>query len=793
MKVSTEWLSEWVPLALSPETLSERLTMAGLEVEAIESIAADIEGVVAAKIVDAVPHPNAARLQVCQVDAGTRGTFTIVCGAPNARPGLISCLALPGAVVRDGQQISVTTIRGVESHGMLCSARELDLGDAQDGILELPSTTALGSALSTMIALNDSVLDLNLTPNRGDCLSVLGIAREISALTGAGLRDPSIEPVPASTERTLPIELLAGSSCPRYVGRVIEHVDVTVATPTWMVERLRRCGVRSINVVVDVTNYVMLALGQPLHAFDLTTLTGGILVRQAGSGERLILLDGSSVELDAEALVIADHQQAVALAGVMGGQASGVQTATQHIFLESAYFAPIPLAGTARRYKLHTDASHRFERGVDPTGQARAVEYATRLIIDFCGGRPGPTTDATLATAIPRATRIVFRPTRTTQVLGIEIAADEIQGLLTRLQCTVQRESIDSWQVTPPAHRSDLVREVDLIEEIARLRGYHTLAKSRPAVRLTLSLPPPAVAQKRKIRQHLQAAGYFEAINYSFISDAQWRTFAEPEAIPLTLANPISQEMKVMRSSLWPGLMAAARHNLHRQQVGVRLFEIGMIFALTQGELLQRTRIAGLIAGLVQPEQWGCAPREADFFDLKHDVENLLRACGIQEVEFGPAVVVGLHPGQTSRVTAFGQTLGVLGALDPRQSNALDRQGNLFLFELDLEALPRVQVMRYRPVSRFPSVRRDLSVVVAESVTAEMLTTTIKAAAGEHLRDLQLFDVYRGQGIDSDKKSLALGLIFQASSSTLTDTQVEVAVAKIVARLAHDLGGRLRT
>ena len=789
MKFTTEWVADWVQLDGDAQALAARLTMAGLEVDAAQPAAPLVPARVV-RIEAIAPHPEAAQLRVCEVRVDPdRPTVQVVCGAPNARAGLVAPYVAPGTALPDGREIAVATLRGVASSGMLCSAAELGISDDDAGLLELPADAPIGSLLPDYLHLQDTVIELGLTPNRGDCLSILGIAREIAVLTGAPLRAAEVAPVPAASDASLPVRLAAPEACSRYAGRVIRGVSPATQTPIWMVERLRRCGVRSINVVVDITNYVMLELGQPMHAFDLAKLHDGIAVRFAQAGEALTLLDGTTLTLDEKSLVIADHAHAVALAGVMGGLDSSVTDATVDILLESAWFEPVQLARTARHFGLHTDAAHRFERGVDPAGQARAIERATELLLSCCGGVPGPVIDE-VDPCHPRQHAVIeFRPERIRTLLGLDLAPEVARDILERLGLAVRAIGAN-WQVTVPTWRPDVTREVDLLEEIARIHGYSELPATLPQGAMRLALPD-AGERLKQARRALVERGYCEAITFSFIADALAEAFA-PDKSPIRLANPIASDMAVMRPSLVPGLLLSLKANRNRQQADVRLFESGLLFRRSQDDLQQEPALAGVVAGRALPEQWGERSRAADFFDLKQDVRAVLVALGQSGISYEASSEPTLHPGQQAGVSVAGKRVGVLGALHPRVARLVGLDGAPLVFEIDLEALAPARTPAFRPLSRFPAVRRDLAVVVNENVAAGQVLGIVRGAAGEHLKDLQLFDVYRGQGIDAMKKSLALGLLFQAPSSTLVDAEIEQSVAAVMAALAREVGGALR-
>lgn len=791
MKFTTDWLSDFVSVGNSDADLGETLTMSGLEVEGIERITLNYERIVSGRLVEIERVSDSEHLSYCKVDAGELGVHWVVCGAANVRTGFVGVLALPGARLPDGRLIEQTRIKGYVSGGMLCSALELGLGEDHSGILELPGDVDTGAALDSLVRTEDSVFDVNLTPNRGDCLSMLGVAREIHALGAGEFHFDGVSIVPSRVQSTISIELCAPTGCPRYVGRIIEDVDLAKPTPLWMRERLRRCGIRSINPVVDVTNYVMLALGQPMHAFDHDRIVGGIRVRHAVAGEVLRLLDDSIAQLDSSVLVIADHEKPVALAGIMGGSDSGVHARTKRVLLESAYFDPVQIAETARNRSIHTDASHRFERGVDPREQERAVELATALIVELCGGRPGPVCLTQSPEHVPPTREIAFRLSRANSLLGMDITQEIADRHFRRLGLQVDVGDPARWSVRIPSFRSDIHREVDLVEELVRLHGYSTIPTTRPRTEMEIRVDSASSRVRDRLREQLVASGYFEAITYSFIREDHYALFGDVRnAIALT--NPISREMAVMRPSLCPGLVAALIYNQNRQLGSVRLFELGMVFSQESGVLNQATRLGGIAVGHAVAEQWGIAARTLDFFDVKQDVENLLTVAGLPRVNFVRVSIPGLHPGESAVIESDGARCGYIGKLHPKVLKTLNVQGDPVVFELTLAELSRAVTPAFRPFSKFPSVRRDVAVVIPESVTASEVQACVSRAGAPLLRDFQLFDVYRGQGIDSDKKSMALGLIFQTSSSTLTDNQVDVAVGKIVELLASELGGSLR-
>lgn len=789
MKISTQWLADWVTSPLAHDELAHRLTMAGLEVDTIEPVAPRLDGVIVARVIAAETHPNADRLSLCRVDTGA-DEASVVCGARNVRAGLTVAYAAPGAVLPDGRRIENAVIRDVASAGMLCSAVELGLGEDAGGLIELPAQAPIGVALRDYLHLDDYVIDIELTPNRGDCLSLIGVAREVAALTGAPMQAVTAEPVPARHDDAFPVTLEVPQGCPRYAGRIIRGVDAARPSPMWMVERLRRAGVRSISAVVDVTNYVMLELGQPMHGFDYDRLDSGIVVRNGRAGECLELLDGQTIDLDADTLVIADANRAVALAGVMGGATTGVEAHTQNVFLESAYFDPITLAGVARRYRLHTDASHRFERGVDFTGQERAVERATDLIVQICGGEPGPTTVAEAPAALPVRSAIPFRHAAIERLLGITLPPDRVCASLEALNCIVTSNGPD-LSVTPPAFRFDLELEADLLEELARIVGYDNIPATLPTT--TMRLPQGSLRRDRDeaIRAQLITLGYYEAITYSFINEQDCLAVA-PEKRPHRLENPITSDMSVMRTSIWPGLLKAASYNLNRQAEDIRFFELGLVFEHTDKGLDQRHVLAGIALGKVRPEQWGAAPAKIDYFDIKQDVENLLARLGQTLPQWQTASDPALHPGQSALLTLDGTVTGRVGVLHPALARHFDLAPRAVLFELELEYLPADSVPAFEPISKFPSVRRDLSIVVDREIAAGAILDAARTAAGHSLKYLQLFDEYRGQGIDSDKKSLTIGLIFQARSSTLRDEEIEATMERVMATLRADFGGTLR-
>ncbi|GAB4355588.1 MAG: phenylalanine--tRNA ligase subunit beta [Gammaproteobacteria bacterium] len=792
MKFSELWLREWVDPAITTEELVSQLTMAGLEVDSVEPAGEAFTGVVVAQVVAVAPHPDADKLRVCQVDAGDGDTLSVVCGAPNVREKGKYPLARIGAVLPGDFKIKRARLRGVESQGMLCSAAELKLSEQSSGLMELPEDAPVGSDFREWLKLDDVCIDVDLTPNRGDCLGLAGIAREVGVLNRTEVRAPDIVPVAATIEAELPVELEDPEGCPRYLGRIVRGVDPAAETPLWMRERLRRSGIRSLGPLVDVTNYVMLELGQPMHAFDLAQLEGGIRVRRARAGEKLVMLDGSELELDEEVLMIADHVKPVAMAGIMGGEHSGCNDATTSVFLEAAFFAPQVIAGRGRRFGLHTDASHRFERGVDPTLQRDAMERATRLLIDICGGEAGPITEAVSERHLPERGQVRLRRERLRRVLGLELQDTEVEEILARLGLNPRADEA-GWTVTAPGYRFDIAIEEDLIEEVGRIHGYEAVPESTPHAALEMRPIPEGRVEIREMKRVLVERGYQEAITYSFV-DPELQRLLDPEMEPVALANPISADMAVMRTTLWSGLLQAAVYNQKRQQNRVRLFEAGLLFRREGGDLQQKEALAGVILGNVEPEQWGCSPRESDFYDLKSDVEAVLGLTGpaggfiFSPTSRHPA----LHPGQSARIEKNDKTIGWIGALHPAIERRLGLQGRGVVFEIDVASITEGSIPAFRPISRFPAIRRDLAVVVDEAVPAQEINRVITAVAGDLLTNLQLFDVYRGKGVDSGRKSLALGLTLQDQSRTLKDKEVEKVLENVLMALNKEFGATLR-
>ena len=790
MRVSEAWLRAYVNPPLSTEQLVAQLTMAGLEVDSAEPVAGEFNGVVVGEILALSPHPQADRLRVCQVAAGGKDPLTIVCGAPNAELGMKAPLAIEGGKLPGGMTITQSSLRGIDSYGMLCSAKELGLEETQSGLMALPADAPVGADLREYLQLNDVAIEVDLTPNRADCLSVEGLAREVALLNGIEFTPTSTATTPVTHADVIPVSVDAPAACPRYLGRLIKQVDRTVATPIWMRERLRRSGLRSLGPLVDVTNYVLLELGQPLHAFDAAKLDGGIHVRLGVPGEKLKLLNEQEITLADDVLVIADEKRTLALAGVMGGADSAVDDATTDIFLECAFFAPDAIMGKSRRYGLSTDSSHRFERGVDPQLQFRALERASQLLLDIAGGSAGPIIEATAQAYLPTRNPILLRESRVEKLLGLSIPREQVTGLLARLGLAIEVVP-EGWRLTPPGFRFDLAIENDLIEEIGRVYGYNNIPQRNPASHMELLPVSEALLDLERVKDLLVDRGYQEAITYSFVEPGMLARI-EPELEAIALKNPISAEMAVMRTGLWCGLIDAALKNLNRQQSRVRLFEAGLRFTRTEGKITQEKSLAGLALGSNTEEQWGEKTRSIDFFDIKADVEAMLRLASHEhKARFVSNQHPALHPGQSAQILLDGRHLGWLGMLHPKVEKALGFENRVFLFELDQDTLLKRPIAAFKPLSKFPQVRRDLAIIVEEKVTA----TALKQCAETQsplIRQVVIFDVYQGTGIESGKKSVALGLVLQNDVETLTDAKVDGVMTAVMTQLTHEFNAKLR-
>ena len=790
MKFPESWLREFVDPPVDRDKLCRRLTMAGLEVEAVDALGAGLDGVVVGEIVECAPHANADKLRVCQVALGKGEPLQIVCGASNARVGLKAPLAVVGAKLPNGVEIKKASLRGAESNGMLCSAQELGLDADASGLLELPAAAPVGKPLAEYLALPDARIELKLTPNRPDCLGLRGLAHDVAALFDVAVKEPETSPVTAVIGARREVRLEAGADCPRYVGRVIEGVSPAAKSPLWLAERLRRSGIRPISAIVDVTQYVMLELGQPMHAYDVAALVGAIDVRHARAGEKIKLLDGNEYTLAPDFLVIADGKNAVGLAGIMGGFDSRVADTTRDIFLEAAHFAPAAIMGRARKLGLRTDASHRFERGVDPELPRLAMERATRLILEICGGKPGPVAETTLVDALPKAVAVKLRRARLVRVLGIDIADAEVERILGKLDMRVEKTA-EGWRVTPPSRRFDIAIEEDLIEEIARIHGYDRVPTHAPGGELHLHLPPEAEVSPARLRAQLAARGYREAICMSFVA----RDLLECWSLDVgsvALANPLSADLAVMRTSLLPGLVEALKYNRNRQQERLRLFETGLVFR-SDGELKQIPRLAAVACGRASPESWATDKRDVDFFDLKADLETLFTlAGGDRKTIFEPVSEPWLHPGRSARLLIDGRLSGMVGVLHPRLLKTLDVDCDVYVFEADLAVLVTGKVPHGKPISAFPMLRRDIAVVVPEAIDYAAIEFCVREAVGQQLTEVIVFDRYSGQNLGSGTKSLAIGLILQDDYRTLTVEDADRCVAQAVAALESRCQAKLR-
>ncbi|MEI6893942.1 MAG: phenylalanine--tRNA ligase subunit beta [Colwellia sp.] len=810
MKFSESWLREWVNPALSSDELAHQITMAGLEVDGVDPVAGEFSGVIVGEVVECGPHPDADKLQVTKISLGDYSSATvvkgelvdIVCGAKNCRLGLKVAVATVGAVLPGDFKINKAKLRGVSSFGMLCSESEIGLADNSAGIMELANDAPLGLCVREYLDLNDVTIDVDLTANRGDCLGLKGIAREVGVLNSLAVTEPKITKAIPTIDDVLTINIVEGEACPRYLGRVIKGINPSAQTPLWMVEKLRRCGTRAIDPVVDVTNYVLLELGHPMHAFDLAKLDGGInakiSVRFAKKDEKLTLLDENEVTLKESTLVIADEKKALAMAGIFGGLESGVTNKTTDIFLESAFFAPLAILGKARQYGLHTDSSHRYERGIDPTLQHDAMERATELLLSIVGGQAGPVVEAKSDADIPQTKDVSLRREKLDSRIGHHIEDTQVSEILTRLGFTIETtgEGVAKvWQVNVPAYRFDIKIEVDLIEEIVRIYGYNNIPNIAPKAMLTMCENKEGKLSLSSLKQTLVNRDYQEAITYSFV-DPKVQSLIHPDEAVMTLPHPISSEMSVMRLSLWTGLLQSVVYNQNRQQTRVRLFETGLRFVPDENSengVRQQNMIAGIMSGNRTDEHWAMEKSATDFYDIKGDVEALLAlTCDENAYEFSKAEVAALHPGQTAKITKSGVLVGYIGTLHPELTRKLGLNGQTLVFELLLSEVLDQKIPEASVISRFPANRRDLAIVVKETVDANKVLQLIEKVGGNLLIGLNLFDVYQGEGIDDGFKSLAIALVLQDTKKTLEEKDITEVVNRVVATLKTKLNASLR-
>ena len=791
MRINLDWLREWIDLRSDANELAERLTTAGLEVEAVLDVAPPFSGVIVAEIVGTQRHPEADQLKVCEVSDGNT-IISVVCGAPNAEPGVKAAFAPVGANLPGGIRVEKVQLRGVWSDGMLCSAKELGIGEDGEGLLAVGSDASAGRPLREYLGLDDVILDIDLTPNRGDCFSILGVAREVAAIYRRKLKVNTISPVAEAIDEQFPVSVKAKAACPSFFGRVIRNIDIEANSPVWMKERLRRVGMRPINPVVDITNYVMVELGQPLHAYDLGQLRDEVIVRFAKKNEELTLLDGQKLDLETDVLVIADKTSAVGIAGVMGGQRTAVEKNTTDIFLEAAFFTPEVIAGRARRYGLQTDASLRFERGVDSRQQGRAIERATAFLLEITGGDAGPLTSTVDQDALPKNIFIRLREKRLEMLLGLRLPKKQVESILRNLQIEFESAK-EGWKVMPPSFRFDLNIEEDLIEEIARFIGYEKIPSIPEVSHSKKSFDEVTEFDNDYIADLMVAKGYTEVINYSFVDEGFEHTI-NPDNESVYLKNPISTQMKVMRRSLWPGLLATAKKNISYQQNRLKIFEIGKQFIHKKESVKETEVVAGLVTGLALPEHWDVKMRDVDFFDVKADIEALLIMSGrASDVEFLAENHPALAPGQTARIYIAKKSIGWVGVLHPQLQRSFGIKKNIILFSLQTKNIFQKGYQVFQSYGKFPWVRRDLAVVVDENVAASELVSEAQKVGGKLLQNVVIFDVYRGTNIGFGKKSVALGLILQDTSRTLGDEDADNVVKAIARGVKLAFGATIRT
>ncbi|GLO60852.1 phenylalanine--tRNA ligase beta subunit [Vibrio sp. MACH09] len=799
MKFNESWLREWVNPAITTDELTHQITMAGLEVDDVLPVAGTFSGVKVGQVVECGQHPDADKLRVTKVDVGEEELLDIVCGAPNCRQGIKVAVATVGAVLPGDFKIKKAKLRGQPSHGMLCSFTELGIDVESDGILELPVGAEIGTDFREFLDLNDVTIDVDLTANRADCFSLRGLAREVGVLNREEVKTPAFDAVSSSIDDTVAVEVKAADACPRYLGRVVKNVNVAAETPIWMQEKLRRCGIRSIDPVVDITNYVLLEQGQPMHAFDLDKIDGGIVVRLAEQGEKLTLLDGNEAELNSDTLIICDHKKPLAIGGVFGGEGSGVTSATQNVLLECAFFAPDAIRGRARSYGLHTDASMRFERGVDYSRQTECMERATQLLVEICGGEAGPIAGFESQDDLPKPNTVSLRRSKLDALLGHEISSEDVVEILTRLGCQVS-ETEQGWSAVSPAWRFDIAIEQDLIEEVGRIYGYDNIPNQAPVAALSMNLHKEVNQPLKRVRDLLVDRGYHEAITYSFVEPEQQKLLV-PEIEPLILPFPISADMSAMRLGLMQGLLNTVVHNQKRQQPRVRLFESGLRFIpdeQAENGMRQEQILAGVIAGTQSEEHWDIATKTVDFFDLKGDLEAVLELTANENsYSFKTTKHPALHPGQSAAIVVDAgleteREVGVIGTVHPELERAFGLNGRTIIFEVEWDAINQRVLPEAEAVSKFPANRRDIALVVDDSVHSGDVVAACLSAGGALLTDAKLFDVYVGKGVEEGKKSLAIALTLQSVERTLEEADIAGSVDAIVASVADKFSAALR-
>ncbi|MDE1238078.1 phenylalanine--tRNA ligase subunit beta [Vibrio aestuarianus] len=794
MKFSESWLREWVSPAVTTDELTHQITMAGLEVDDVLPVAGEFTGVKVGQVVECAQHLDADKLRVTKVDVGEEELLDIVCGASNCRQGIKVAVATVGAVLPGDFKIKKAKLRGQPSHGMLCSFTELGIDVESDGIMELAEDAVIGTDFREFLNLDDVTVDVDLTANRADCFSIRGLAREVGVLNRADVTEPMAKGVTPSIDDVVAIDVQAPAACPRYLGRVVKNVNVQAQTPLWMQEKLRRCGIRSIDPVVDITNYVLLEQGQPMHAFDLAKIDGGIVVRLAAQGEKLTLLDGTEAELNADTLVVADHNKALAIAGIFGGEGSGVSSETKDVLLECAFFAPDHIRGRARSYGLHTDSSMRFERGVDYALQASAMERATELLVEICGGEVAPVVAVESATDLPTPNTVTLRRTKLDNLLGHSISDADVVEILQRLGLTVEVTD-EGWSATAPTWRFDIAIEQDLVEEVGRIYGYNNIPNQAPIAALSMNDHKEANLPLKRVRNLLVDRGYHEAITYSFVEPEQQKLVV-PGVEPLVLPNPISADMSAMRLGLIQGLLNTVVHNQKRQQPRVRLFEYGLRFipeATAENGMRQEPMLAGVISGTRGEEHWNMETATVDFFDLKGDLEAILElTANGKAYSFTAVKHPALHPGQSAAVILDGEVIGVIGTVHPELERKFGLNGRTVVFEIEWSAIDSRVIPEAVSLSKFPSNRRDIALVVDDSVASGDIVNACRAAGGELLKDAKLFDVYVGKGVEEGKKSLAIALSLQSLERTLEEADIVSAVDAIVSAVGEQYGAALR-